>query len=459
MKFNILIFDDEILVCNSMKRILANDNLQITTVTNLKNAREILKKEPIDLVLLDYNLGKTDGLTVLKEIHKKYPGILIVMLTAYATVNLAVSAMKSGAFDFLQKGEDENYILFTVQRALDTLKLIKEVNLLRARCLKESKLPDLIYNSKVMQQIIELSTDFAQTDSTILLTGETGTGKSLLAKYIHHKSNRFHNTIITINCAAIPSELLESELFGYEKGAFTDAKHKGKQGLIEQAHGGTLFLDEIGEMSLQMQSKLLHVLEHSEFYKVGATQPTKVDVRIITATNKNLNEALESKQFRTDLYYRLNVARINIPPLRERKKDILPLVKIFIGEYNKTFNKSVESIDLDVELFLLSSPWVGNIRELKNYIERKMLLAKTDNLMLDDYYSSTESNGNEYLPQTGIFSLNLNPEPETNLFHLSRKLLIKQALAQTENNRSQAAKLLGIPRTSLNHYIKKYSLS
>ncbi len=459
MKFNILIFDDEILVCNSLKRILVNDNLNIITVSDLTSARDILKKEPIDLVLLDYNLGDTDGLTVLKEVHKKYPGMLIVMLTAYATVDIAVSAMKYGAFDFLQKGEDSDYIIYTVQRALDTMKLKKEVNELRSQCQKEANLPDLIYFSKKMHQVVQLYKDFARTDTTVLLTGETGTGKSLLAKYIHKKSNRFHNPIITINCAAIPSELLESELFGYEEGAFTNAKRKGKRGLIEQAHGGTLFLDEIGEMSLEMQSKLLHVLEHNEFYKVGGTRPTKVDVRIITATNKNLNKALDSKQFRTDLYYRLNVAEIKIPPLRDRNKDILPLAKIFIEEYNQVFNKHVKGLNEDSELFLTSSLWPGNIRELKNYIERKMLLVKSDILSPDEYYDQQIIRSQNELSNTGLFNISLNPGPDINLLHLSRRLLIEQALDITENNRSKAAKLLGIPRTSLNHYIKKYTIS
>lgn len=457
MKFNILIFDDEILVCNSIKRVLTKDNLNIITVTDIENARTILKREQIDLVLLDYNLGETDGLIVLNEIREAHPEILVIMLTAYATVDLAVKAMKLGVFDFLQKGVEGDFILYTVQRALDTLLLKKEVNQLRMQCKRELKLPEIVYISNEMKHIMQLCDDFARTDSTILFTGETGTGKTILAKYIHQKSNRFHNPFITINCAAIPSDLLESELFGYEEGAFTNAKRKGKKGLVELAHGGTLFLDEIGEMSMGMQSKLLHVLEHHEFYKVGGTCPTSVDVRIITATNKNLKEAMETGQFRKDLYYRLNVAEIAIPPLRNRKEDILPLAKLFVDEYNQSFNKHVKQISNDVELYLFSSIWPGNVRELRNYIERKMLLIKEDTLALNEYMSPDDIPIQANKLQSGLFNISLSPEPEVNLLQTSRKLLIEQALKETYNNRTKAAKLLGIPRTSLNHYIKKYS--
>ena len=457
MKFQILIIDDEALVCRSIKRILSDKEKKVVAATTVAEARTILKDQLIDLVLLDYKLGETDGLTVLKEIKEKYPYVSIIMLAAFGTIDLAVKAMKNGAYDFIQKEEDANYIIYTVQRALDNLRLKKEIEELREKCETETSLPDIISFSPPMQHVVKLIKKFAKTDATILLTGETGTGKSLMAKYAHYNSPRFASPFVVINCAAIPHALIESELFGYEKGAFTGAQREGKRGLIEQANGGTLFLDEIGELNLDLQTKLLHVFENSEFYRVGAIRPSRVDVRFITATNTDLIKKVNSKKFRSDLYYRLNVAHLNIPALKERKEDILLLTKLFIDEFNQVFNKSISKIDKEAESFLLTAPWLGNVRELRNYIERAVLLTNQKELRYEDIFCTDFVKSQEKInPTDATFKIQLNPQLNANLLHEAQMQIIEQALALTGQNRSQAAKILGVPRTSLNFYIKRY---
>ncbi|MBC8214266.1 MAG: sigma-54-dependent Fis family transcriptional regulator [Candidatus Marinimicrobia bacterium] len=457
MKFNILIFDDEQLVCNSIKRVLADSDKVIHTAITICEARKVMDNNEIDLVLLDYQLGETDGLTVLKEFNEKYPNSSFIILTAYGTIDLAVEAMKNGAYDFIQKEENSEFIKYTVQRALDTLRLKKEVNELKLKCSKDASLPNIVAESSLMKQVVELSKEYANTDATILLTGDTGTGKSYLAKYIHFSSPRFDGPFISINCAAIPRDLLESELFGYEKGAFTGASQSGKQGLIELANNGTLLLDEISDLNLDLQSKLLHFLESNQIYRVGGVKPKKVDVRFVAATNADLIEKVNNREFRSDLYYRLNVAHIALPPLKNRHEDILLLSKYYIDEFNQIFNKSVNKIDKDAETFLLTYSWNGNIRELRNYIERAMLLVKGKELKLPDILRQdmelTPPNDNSYL-----FNVKINPDDKLNILHETQKQVIEQALVSSENNRSQAARILGIPRTSLNHYIKKYKI-
>ena len=458
MQFNILIIDDEKLVCNSIKRLLKDNEKEIYTALNIDNARKVLRNNPIDLILLDYKLGPTDGITVLKEIQEYYPDISIIMLTAHGTIDLAVSAMKNGAYDFIQKGEDTIILRHTVEKALDNLRLRKEVEKLKVECQENMELPTIISFSSRMSEVIDLAKLFAETDSTVLITGETGTGKNLLARYIHSQSSRFNNTFLTINCAAIPYELIESELFGYESGAFTGARQKGKVGLIEQANGGTLVLDEIGDMNLDLQTRFLHVLENNEFYRIGGTRLRKINVRFIATTNSNLADLVKTKKFRPDLYYRLNVANLEIPALRKRKSDIIPLTKYFIEEFNKIFNKSISKIDKDMESFLLSAAWPGNIRELRNFIERSVLLIKTEILHLDDTHKIDSAVLQQLTEvQSKTFNVHLNPQPESNLLHIAQKQLIDQALELTKYNHTKAAKLLGIPRTSLNYYIKRYN--
>lgn len=459
MKFNILIIDDEKLVCSSIKRIIEDKYKVVYSLNKPDAAYDLIETKNIDLILLDYKLGETDGLTVLKKFHEKYPDIMVIMLTAFATVGLAIDAMKSGAYDFIQKGEDASFIRYTIERALDRIRLKKEVEELRQKVLTEPDTVPIIAESKNTQNSFAIAKEFAKTDVTVLLTGETGSGKSMIAKFIHNNSPRFNRHFISINCAAIPTDLLESELFGYEKGAFTGARDSGKKGIVEQANGGTLLLDEIGELNIKMQTKLLHLLEEGEVYSVGGIKPIKVDVRFIAATNSNITELVEEKKIRSDLYYRLNVAHLEIPPLRKRCDDIIPLTKMYINKFNETFRKSITTIDDNVKTYLCSLKWKGNIRELRNYIERAVLLSKGTTLTLEGIFNSNYSKTSERIyPSDFTFNIQLDLNPDSNLLHQAQQQMIEQALELTGQNRTQAAKMLGIPRTSLNYYIKRYNI-
>ena len=456
MQFQIMILDDEQSVCNSLKRILNKTDRKIFIATETRQAKEILAQNTIDLLLLDYRLGDVDGLHFLKQIKEDYPELLVIMITAHGNIDVAVEAMKSGAYDFIQKREEPEVIVFNVQRALDTLRLKKEVAELREAFPSHKDLPVIVKHSPQMKALIQMAEEFAKSDSTILITGETGTGKSILAEYIHRQSPRFSKPFVSINCSAIPSELIESELFGYEHGAFTGACQKGKKGLIEMADQGTLFLDEISELSMDMQAKLLHVLEKGAFHRIGSLEPTSVDVRFLAATNTKLEQRVKEKRFRMDLYYRLNVAQLNIAPLRERKDDIIPLTKIFIEHFNLKLNKKVTKISREAENFLLALPWPGNVRELRNYIERMMILKKGESVELQDlnpYHPSSSSENAD-----SLFQIHLKPKDGGNLLHEAQKELIIQALRMVEYNISRAAELLGVPRTSLTSCMQRFDI-
>ncbi len=461
MQFQVLILDDEKIVCNSLRRILQSDEIQVHTALTIPQAREILDSQRIDLLLLDFRLKDGSGLTFLEEVKEAHPEVQTIIITAFGNIEIAVKAMKAGAFDFIQKNVEPDLIRFTVRKALDNLRLKKEVDELRLICQRDLNTPDIISFSPQMQHALKIAHEFAKTDTTVLLSGETGTGKSLVAEFIHLKSHRFSQPFVTINCAAIPRDLIESELFGYEKGAFTGANQKGKPGLIEQANGGTLFLDEIGELPVELQSKLLHVLERNEFFRIGSVEPTSVDVRFIAATNVPLEEKVERGDFRMDLFYRLNVATIHLPPLRERKEDILPLAKHFINEFNIKFNKDVKYISPEAEHFLENAPWKGNIRELRNTIERAMLLIKRNVLEIQDLVGAPGAIPTHLSqsPENGTFQITLRPSRDKNLLHEAQKQLVIQALNMCQQNRTRAAQLLGIPRTSLNFYIQKFGLN
>lgn len=461
MKFRLLIIDDEKSVCNSLKRILEDKEREICTAIDTRTVWQLLEKKSFDLIILDYKLKETDGISLLGEIKEKHPDIMMIMLTAYGNVDLAVTAMKTGAYDFIQKNQEPDFIRFTVTRALDNLRLKKEVEELRSEYQLQQQLPEIISRSTQMRRTLDLAEEYAKTDVTVLLTGETGTGKNILGRYIHSKSPRFLKPYVSINCAAIPRELIESELFGYEKGAFTGADMKGKKGLFEQADGGTLFLDEIVELNPAVQSKLLHVIEKREFYKVGGIEPKSCDVRIIAATNADMEQVVSEKSFRMDLYYRLNVAQIRIPALRQRNEDIILLTKYFIEEFNCKFHKNVHKISPDAQRYLERAQWPGNVRELRNSVERAMLLKKNDILELSDFMENISVNTLNHLEadQSSLLSINLNGFRDGNVLQEAQRQIIQQVLDMTDQNRSKAAKLLGIPRTSLNFYIKKFGVS
>jgi len=457
MEFSILIVDDDRIVCDSLKRILGDTEYEVKTAYSGNKALEIIDAGVPDLVILDLRLPDMDGLQLLKHLKKENPDVVIILLTAYGNIPIAVEAMKYGAYDFLEKETEPEIVRFAVQKALDNIRLRKEVRLLRQDMLERRNLAKIIAESNAMKDIIKLADQFAESDTTVLLTGETGTGKSLLGEYIHYKSKRFNRPFLTVNCGAIPRELIESELFGYEKGAFTGAHVKGKIGLIEKANGGTVFLDEIAELSLDIQAKLLQVLEKLEFFRVGGVEPIKVDVRFIVATNAKIEKLIEENKFRMDLFYRVNVASLEMPPLRERKEDILPITKYFVQIFNEKFNKNVTSISKAAQQRLNNYSWPGNIRELKNVIERIMILKKNSVIDEDDLCHIQ----NQLLittsdSQDSPFCITLGSGK--NLLHETQKILIERALNISNNNKTKAAQLLGIARTSLQFYIEKFKI-
>jgi len=456
MKYKILIIDDEKIVRNSLKRMLSSDEWDITTSQGISEARELLNDSRYDLVIVDYKLDDGNGMEIIEYVNEVYPEIPTIMLTAYGNISLAVDAVKKGASDFLEKESDPDLLRHTINQALEKVRLRKEVEALQHERFGGKPLESLVAVSEEMQEVLDVSRECARCDATILIDGETGTGKSVLAEHIHQASERRDKPFVTINCGSIPTELIESELFGYEKGAFTGASKAGKTGLIEKADGGTLFLDEIGNLPLGMQAKLLFVLEKGEFLRVGAVESTQVDVRFIAATNAELEKKIDAGEFRSDLYYRLNIAHITIPPLREHPSDIIPLTKQFLHELNQKFGKSVTQISDGARERLLAYAYPGNVRELKNVLERVMILKSGDTLKESDLQML--NGGKIKINKDGAISLDVKLETSENVLKTVTKDLVKRAWELSEQNQTQTAKLLGMPRTTLQHYLQKYDL-
>ena len=454
--YKILVVDDEHLVRNSMKRLLDQQDWRILLASNMEEALSILNRQKPDVIIIDYKLGSDNGMELLERVVEGYPDTVPIMLTAYGNIALAVEAVKKGAYDFLQKDGDPELLRHVVAKALEKVRLRKEVERLQTTFLRKHDVSALIGESPAMKEVLAMADRFAQGDCTILLEGETGTGKSLVAEYIHYRSERREGPFITINCGAIPRELIESELFGYEKGAFTGANTRGKAGLISQADQGTLFLDEISDLAVELQSKLLYVLESGEILPVGGVQPHRVDVRFIAATNADLQTLMQENRFRQDLFYRLNVANIRIPPLRERKEDILPLTKMFLNQFNRKFHKSVYGLSSAAQAALLNHSWPGNVRELRNLIERIVLLSTKELIDVEDLaplLGPPRPSGHD-----ALCCVEIRLGQGENVLQQAQAQLVKHAWQRSEKNQTLAARLLGIPRTTLQHYLQKYRL-
>ncbi len=450
---SILIVDDEIGTRESLRMILKKD-YEIFMAKNAEEAFLAIKENLPDVVLLDIILPDLDGIKVLEKIKQEFPSMIVIMITATKTVKTAVEAMKLGAYDYITKPFDIDELRLIINRALSTQELEREVKYLRQEIDKSFGFSNIIGKSKGMQEIFKIVRQIADSKSTVLIIGESGTGKELISRAIHFNSNRKNYPFIAINCAAIPDTLIESELFGHERGAFTNAIEK-KLGRFEIANQGTLFLDEIAELSLPTQAKILRFLEEKAFYRVGGSKSIKVDVRLICATNKDLRQMIKNGSFREDLFYRINVVPIVIPPLRERKEDIPLLVDYFIKKFNKENNKNVKGISPEALELMMNYDWPGNVRELENLIERIIALTSREIIQADElpFFQNNYSKINELKESilSGRVSF-LKAEEEF------EKSIILDALKRTNFIQSRAAELLGISRRILKYKMDKLGI-
>ncbi len=450
----ILVVDDEKGVCHSFKKILGRRGYEVVAANNGIEAIERAGKENPSLIIMDVNMPKMDGLETLQKLKALYPALTIIMMTAFSTSEKAITAMKLGAYDYMTKPFDNDRLINLVEKAIMDRKISVPVTFDE----KDSEDGDrIIGKSPAMLEIYKKIGQVAQSDITVLLRGETGTGKELIARAIYHHSDRVNKPFLPVNCAAIPETLLESELFGHEKGAFTGADNK-KIGKFEQCDTGTMFLDEIGDMPLSLQAKMLRVLQDGCLQRVGGSDLIKTDVRIIAATNKNLESLINLGKFRDDLYWRLNVVSIHVPPLRERKEDIEDMVDYFIRKFNKELGKEVKGVTQEISEDFRKYDWPGNVRELQSIIQRGMVLCKKDFLSGEDceWLSQIRLSDNTALDIEKSLAEAANDILKKGGAEIFReavsdfeRLLVKRALELTKNNQALAAKLLGISRNTL----------
>jgi DNA-binding NtrC family response regulator len=453
MSIRVLIIEDENLIRWSLRQKFEQRSFTVSEAEDGKTGLKALDTEAYDLVMLDYRLPDITGLDVLRKLREHDPDVVVIMMTAYSSIESAVEAIKLGAYDYVTKPFQMDELMLTVDKALETTKLRREVRELRRRLGDQFGFDRIIGQHPSMAKLFEMVSDIARSGtSTVFLRGETGTGKDLLAGAIHHHSDRAARSFMNITCTAISETLLESELFGHEKGAFTDARSR-KKGLFELADGGTVFLDEVGDMPPVLQAKLLHFLESRRFRRVGGVEEIAVDVRVIAATNRDIEAAIEKGDFREDLMFRLNVVPVFIPPLRERGDDLTLLTQHFVQHYAREFKKPMTKIANEVYEKARNYHWPGNVRELRNVIERAVLLCKTDGITAADIALGRPETGNAahntreiQLPPDGLDLASLE------------KQLLQQALQRTDGNQTKAARLLHLSRDTFRYRLEKHNL-
>ena len=449
----ILIVDDEKNYLVVLEALLGPEGYEIITTDNARDALRLVRESDLDLVITDIKMPGMNGMVLLEECKKVKPELPVIMMTAYGTIEMAVEAMKNQAYDYITKPFQNEQLKLTVKKALDNYRLIKQNKLLSEALSDRFKFGNIIGKSKPMIEIFDSISKLAQSRASVLITGPSGTGKELIAKAIHYNSPRKDRPFISVNCGALTETLLESELFGHEKGAFTGAVAM-KKGRFELSDRGTLFLDEIGDMPPPLQVKLLRVLQEMEFERVGGTRTIKVDVRVLSASNRNIKEDVANELFREDLFYRLNVMNIEVPPLRERIDDIPLLVKHFIEKYRGDEGKSKIELSPDVWKVLYNYSWPGNIRELENVIERAVVLNPGGLISLEDLPeelagAEVEFDVERFIPPN---------VPMSEALEQIEEKLIRRALAQCNNVQSHAAEMLGITKSLIQHKMKKYSI-
>ena len=467
----ILIVDDDLSICHFLMKALSQNGYQVIPCHSGKEALDVLREQEIDLVLLDNKLPDRNGLDILNDIKRDQAKVPVIIMTAFGTTGTAIEAMRLGAFDYILKPFELDEISELAAKGLDAYKLMNRAVAIPALSEYKEDSDQIIGKSRLMQEVYKLIGQVAESDVTVLIRGESGTGKELVARAIYQHSRRKDHPFLAINCAAIPETLLESELFGYEKGAFTGA-NKQRIGKFEQCDKGTILLDEVGDMSLSTQPKILRVLQQGTFERIGGNETVKVDVRILTSTNRKLEELIKEGKFREDLYYRLKIMTITLPPLRERKEDIKELTEYFFHLYNRQLATKVSHIAPSLFEKLVSYRWPGNVRELANTINRGLILCRGEVLSDEDIIFESEREVTAFACEKeleNILAKMLDPlftdilrfwgtGLHANLLEKIEKFLVQKTLAETKGNQVHAAKLLGVSRNTIRHRIEKYGL-
>ncbi len=456
MSEKILVVDDEAGMREFLQIMLEKMGFEVVASPSGEDAINRLENSHFDLIICDLKLPKIGGMEVLRKSKEINPEVPVIMITAFGSPESAVEAMKLGAYDYITKPFKLDEIQLVINKALEKARLLEENIQLRKELKTKYGFDQLVGLSEPMRRIYQLIRQIAPTNSNILISGESGTGKELVAKAIHYNSPRRSHPFLVVNCASIPETLLESELFGHTKGAFTGA-YQARRGMFELAHKGTIFLDEIAEMPLSLQAKLLRVIEEKSFRRLGGEEEIRVDVRIITATNRDLEKEVEEGRFREDLYYRLNVIRIHLPPLRERKEDIPILARHFLEKYRRALNKQIKKISQEAEEILLRYHWPGNVRELENTIERAVSLETGEVILPESLPEKIRSSSQEFIPSSWVQLPEEGINLEKALEEIEKKLL-KEALIRTKGNKTKAAKLLGISFRSFRYRLAKLGL-